>query len=75
MPAIRRTRPPEGLVPITAANWVLLCQRLGGNRMQLEFRREGRLIAWRSSRMWYVDATTFRELMGRWPDGYWPAAD
>lgn len=74
MPAIRRTRPPEGLVPITSPNWALLCQQLGQSRLKLELYDDGRLIAWRSNRMWYVDAAAFRDLLGRWPDGYLPEA-
>lgn len=30
------------------------------------------MIGWRNNRMWHVETAAFRDLMGRWPDGYWP---
>lgn len=69
---IRSIRPPQDFVSITPPRWQALCELLGEDPRQLTLRVDGRCIGWRGTRMWYVDPDSYRAVMQRWPDGYWP---
>ena len=65
-------RPPPTFVPLSPPRWRALCEVLEQNPLSRELTSGGRMIGWRAPRLWYVDPSAYRDLMGAWPPGYFP---